>query len=142
MASPIQGETTCPTLAGMGDHPLPYATEGIVVSPEVPGPSMVHAADIGAATTLAVPGPEGAGLVDSLQPVDYSPGDQARASPGSSQQYVPSPSSPLVGSPLEEEDVDMFLDIENDDAGQLSSESVKKRKLVPGEASSPSYSTN
>jgi len=103
---------------------------------------MVHAADIGAAPTLAAPGPECAGLVDPFQPVVFSPGDQDRASPGSSQQYVPSPSSPLAGSPLEEEDVDMFLDIENEDAGHLSSESVKKRKLVPGETSSPSYSTN
>ena len=142
MASPIQGETICPTLAGMGDLPLPHATEGAMGSTEAPGPSMVHAADIGAAPTLAAPGPECAGLVDPFQPVVFSPGDQDRASPGSSQQYVPSPSSPLAGSPLEEEDVDMFLDIENEDAGQLSSESVKKRKLVPGETSSPSYSTN
>ena len=142
MPSPIQVETVCPTLAGMGDPPLPHAIEGVVVPSDAPSPSTVSATAIGAAATLAVAGLESAGLAESLQPATYSPGDQARASPGSSQQYVPSPSSPLVGSPLEEEDVEMFLDLENDDAVQPSSESAKKRKLVPREASSPSYSAN
>ena len=140
--SPVQVDTVCPNPAGMGVSPPPHAIEGVVAPFDAPGPSMVIATTIADSAVLAEPGLGPAGLAEPPQPAAYSPGDLARTSPSSPQQYAPSHSSPLTGSPLEDEDVDMFLNLENDDAVQLSSESAKKRKLVPGEASSPSYSAN
>ena len=140
--SPLPAESVCPTLAGMGAPPSHHAIEDVVASADTPSPSMVNASVIGDPDTLAVTGLGSTALADPLPPAGYPIGAQARASPGNSQQHIPSPSSPLVGSPLEDEDVDMFLDLENDDAAQPSSESAKKRKLVPEEDSSSSFSTN
>jgi len=140
--SPLPAESVCPTLAGMGAPPSHHAIEDVVASADTPSPSMVNASVIGDPDTLAVTGLGSTALADPLPPAGYPIGAQARASPGNSQQHIPSPSSPLVGSPLEDEDVDMFLDLENDDAAPPSSESAKKRKLVPEEDSSSSFSTN
>jgi len=57
-------------------------------------------------------------------------------------QHLDSPlASPLEGSNLEDDDVTMFLNLENEEDIQLSSESSKKRKLEEGEVSSSSHST-
>jgi len=50
------------------------------------------------------------------------------------------PTSPLEGSDLEDDDVTMFLNFEAEEDAQLSTESTKKRRLEEGEASSPSQS--
>jgi len=52
------------------------------------------------------------------------------------------PTSPLEGSDVEEDDVTMFLNLDNEEDVQMSSESSKKRRLEAGEASSPSHSLN
>ena len=65
-----------------------------------------------------------------------------RHSPSCSRVFVSSPASPLVGSDLEDDDVNMFLNLDNDDDAQFSSESTKKRRLDEGDASSPSYPVN
>jgi len=140
--SPAMVNTACPNPANMGGSPPFHATGGVMASPAAPDPSMVQAAPFDAPTALDEPGLRSAGLAEPIQSAAPSPGEMARFSPSNSQQYAPSPSSPLTGSPLEEEDVDMFLNLEEDEAVQLSTESAKKRKLVPGEASSPSYSTS
>jgi len=48
-----------------------------------------------------------------------------------------SPASPLSGSALEDEDVDMFFNLEPEEEEPISPESTKKRKFEVGEASSP-----
>jgi len=68
--------------------------------------------------------------------------DLLKPAPPSPQQFLSSPNSPREGTDMEDEDIDMFLNLEPDDEVQLSSESTKKRKLVMGDASSPSYSSN
>jgi len=65
-----------------------------------------------------------------------------RLSPSSPHFCHSSPASPISGSALEDEDVDMFFNLEPDEEDQLSPESTKKRKFEVGEASSPSHSLN
>ena len=65
-----------------------------------------------------------------------------RLSPSSPHLCHSSPASPITGSALEDEDVDMFLNLEPDEEVQLSPESIKKRKFEVGEASFPSHSPN
>jgi len=69
-------------------------------------------------------------------------GAMDRASPSSPHLCLSSPNSPITGSALEDEDVDMFLNLEPDEEVELSPESTKKRKLEVGDASSPSHSPN
>jgi len=51
-----------------------------------------------------------------------------------------SPTSPIEGSDLEDDDVTMFLNLENEEDVQLSSDSTKKRRLDEGDVASPSTS--
>ena len=53
-----------------------------------------------------------------------------------------SPASPLEGSDLDDDDVTMFLNLENEDDAQPTSKSTKKRRLVEGDVSSPSLSSS
>jgi len=46
----------------------------------------------------------------------------------------------LVGTDVNDEDVDMFFNFENDGDVQLSSDCTKKRRLEEGDDSSPSQS--
>jgi len=48
------------------------------------------------------------------------------------------PTSPLEGSDLDDDDVTMFLNLENEDDAPIPSESSKKRRVEEGDASSPS----
>jgi len=73
---------------------------------------------------------------------DHGPRDSTNLSPRSHHPVLSSPASPLSGSVMDDEDVDMFLNFEPEDDVQLSPDSSKKRKLALGEASSPSSSTN
>ena len=66
----------------------------------------------------------------------------SRHIPTGSRVFGSSPASPLEGSDLDDEDVTMFLNLENEDDVQLSSESTKKRRLEEGDVSSPSHSAN
>ena len=63
-----------------------------------------------------------------------------RHSPSCSRVFVSSPASPIVGSDLEDDDVSMFLNLDNEDDAQVSSEGTKKRRLDEGDTSSPSQS--
>uniref|UniRef100_A0A7C9CSY6 DUF4283 domain-containing protein n=1 Tax=Opuntia streptacantha TaxID=393608 RepID=A0A7C9CSY6_OPUST len=69
-----------------------------------------------------------------------APGAMVRDSPSIPHLSLSSPISPITGSALEDEDVDMFLNLEPEEEIQLSPESTKKRKLEVGDASSPSHS--
>ena len=68
--------------------------------------------------------------------------DTNRHISSSSRVFVSSHDSPLAGPDLEDDDMTMFLNLENEDDVQLSSESTKKRRLDEGDVSSPSHSIN
>jgi len=46
----------------------------------------------------------------------------------------------LEGSDLDDDDVTMFLNLENEDEAPVPAESAKKRRVEEGDASSPSSS--
>ena len=99
---------------------------------------------------LGLGGPDVAGIppVNPLvgaAPLQVSPPALAPADSGTSRHIFSgskligsSPASPLEGSDLDDDDVTMFLNLENEDDAQLSSESTKKRRLEEGDVSSPS----
>jgi len=62
--------------------------------------------------------------------------------PSGSRVNASTPTSPLEGSDVEEDDVTMFLNLKAEEDVQLSTESSKKRRLEEGDASSPSHSIN
>jgi len=62
--------------------------------------------------------------------------------PAGSRVHASTPTSPLEGSDVEEDDVTMFLNLEAEEDIQLSSESSKKRRLEEGETSSQAHSLN
>jgi len=132
--------------AGPGILPLPSDVAGVVVPADGSGSSLeppVMPSDPAAAATAS-----GETMVGAVGPTGLShpavtvPSPLAQSSPANSHQFLASPASPLTGSVMDEEDVDMFLNIEPDDEVQLSPESSKKRKLESGEASSPTSSSN
>ena len=127
---------------GQGILPCPPAVEGVVAHNAGSAPPMVLAATTAAAAAPAEPVVGAAALSGISQPAAPAPSALDRLSPSSPHHFLSSPASPLTGSALEDEDVDMFLNLEPDDEVQLSPESANKRKLEMGEASSPSHSTN
>jgi len=54
--------------------------------------------------------------------------------------FSSTPTSPLEGSDLDDDDVTMYLNLENEDEAPGSSESSKKRRVEEGDVSSPSSS--
>uniref|UniRef100_A0A7C8ZXH2 Uncharacterized protein n=1 Tax=Opuntia streptacantha TaxID=393608 RepID=A0A7C8ZXH2_OPUST len=140
--SPAHVNDACLQPTGMGILPAPPA----VVPTDDSGPSMVPPVEL--ATTVAAadastePVVAAAALSGLSHTAANGPSASAKLSPSSPHQFLSSPASPISGSVMDDEDVDMFLNLEPDDEVQLSPESSKKRKLELGEASSPSYSTN
>ena len=81
----------------------------------------------------------GAGdLLASSLPLAPAASDSNRLTHSGSNLSPSSSASPLEGTDFEDDDVDMFLNFENEDEVQLSSESMKRRRLEEGDAPSPS----
>jgi len=108
--------------------------------------AMTHHTDVVPPPAADV-GQHGYGTGNSA-PLGLSPSDVSassamdRASPNSPHLCLSSPNSPIAGSALEDEDVDMYLNLEPDEEIPLSPEGTKKRKLEVGDPSSPSHSPN
>ena len=104
-----------------------------------------------------IPNPPAAGGVDAASPVHPLAGagdllaisfplapaasDSNRLTHSGLHLSPSSSASPLESTDFEDDDVDMFLNLENEDEVQLPSESTKKRRLEDRDASSPSHST-
>ena len=56
--------------------------------------------------------------------------------PSGSKLHISSHASPLAGTDVSDDDVDMFFNFDNDDDVQLSSDCTKKRQLEDGDESS------
>ena len=135
--SPAHTLAGCEFAAGLSSPPKQTALINALVPNDGPAPPMESAAIAAAATAMIVPGLEVAGCVGTS---DSTPHTENRLSPSSPHPGHSSLASPLAGSDLEEDDVDMFFNLEPEDDVQLSPESSKKRKLEVGEGSSPSHS--
>jgi len=130
--SPAQVADACVTTAGPGILPLPPDVAGVGVHSDGSGtpmePPVMPAAPAAVAAASVEPVVGAADLTGISHPNVTAPSTLAKFSPTSSHQYLSSPASPLTGSVMDDEDVDMFLNIEPDDEVQLSPESTKKRK--------------
>jgi len=141
-SSPTHAAGVSTKAGGPSILPTSPAAEGAAASPVDPASQIVPAAATDAEVAQAEPLVGAAGPSSLSPPIAPAPSALIRHSPNSPQQFISSPNSLLAGTDMEDEDVAMFLNLEQDDEVQLSSESTKKRRLEMGEASSPSYSTS
>jgi len=126
---------------GLGVLPFPPSTEPVLPCPYLAAPVVLGVGpEIQAVQTEPVVG--AAGSLCNASPIAPASNDVVNPALPSPHQALPSSTSPREGSDMEDEDIDMFLNLDPDDEVQLSTESLKKRKLEMGDASSPSYSSN
>ena len=141
-SSPSHADGVSTKAGGPGILPTPPAAEGVAAFPVDSAAHLVPAAATEAAVAQAEPLVGVADPSSFSPPIAPAPSDLLKRAPTSPQQFISSPNSALAGTDMEDEDIAMFLNLEQDDDVQLSSESTKKRRLEMGEASSPSYSTS
>uniref|UniRef100_A0A7C9ABN9 DUF4283 domain-containing protein n=2 Tax=Opuntia streptacantha TaxID=393608 RepID=A0A7C9ABN9_OPUST len=137
---PVNTTELSPKDSGQGLLPIPSSTEEVLPCPDL-AISLAPGADLEAAAVQPEPLVGAAGSSCNDISLASAPSALNHFAPLSPKQILPSSNSPCEGTDMEEEDIDMFLNLEPEDDAQLSSESTKKRKLELGEASSPSYSS-
>jgi len=137
---PVNATELSPKDSGQGLLPIPSSTEEVLPCPDL-AISLAPGADLEAAAIQPEPLVGAAGSSCNDISLASAPSALNHSAPLSPKQILPSSNSPCEGTDMEEEDIDMFLNLEPEDDAQLSSESTKKRKLELGEASSPSYSS-
>ena len=123
------------------DSPNPSAAGAVEGFPAIPTSQLGPAIAVDDAAPPVGPLAGANGLLVSSQPLAPATSESKRHIHSDSHPSSSSPASPLEGTDIEDDDVDMFLNFENEDEVQFSSESTKKRRLEEGDATSPSQST-
>jgi len=137
-SGPSQAAGSSPKSVTPGLHTDPSAAGSVAVFPANPTSHLDPALAVDDAAPPAGPLAGDDGLLGSSHPLAPDTSESNRLIHGGSHLSSSSPASPLKGTDIEDDDVDMFLNFENEDEVQLSSESMKRRRLEEGDAPSPS----
>jgi len=121
-------------------HSSPSVLPAVQLSPpKEPAPEV--AAEPTAAVVAPVPAlAGGSGLPSSPTALEPAVSGTSRPVSATPKVFCSTPTSPLEGSDLDDDDVTMFLNLENEDEAPVPAESAKKRRVEEGDASSPSSS--
>jgi len=139
-SSPVLPAVPPYTLAPSGMTLHSSALEDVKAPPTLPTPHLGPAWPVAAAIP-PVPSLAGEASLPGSSPVlEPATSGNSRHMPSGPSVFGSTPTSPLEGSDLDDDDVTMFLNLENEEDVQISSESTKKRRLEEGDASSPSQS--
>jgi len=137
---PVNAITLPPVSMGQGPHISTHIGATVIQSDtntQARPPVDIHGAD--RTTTSLVGNPGFPCRSPALEPASSEASSHI---PSGSRVNASTPTSPLEGSDVEEDEVTMFLNLEAEEDLQLSTESSKKRRLEEGDASSPSHSLN
>ena len=124
----------------MGKAPRAPTTEGAAVAPTNPNSQVGLAVAVECSASPVGTLVGDASLSFRPQLLEPASSDSNRHIPSGSHVNPSTPTSPLEGSDLEDDDVTMFLNFEAEEDVQLSTDRTKKRRLEEGDASSPSQS--
>jgi len=121
----------------MGLAPLISSNDGTAAILPHPHPQVGIVVDVTSASLPVEPLVGDSGLSFRPQGLEPASSEANRSLSSGSNVNASTPTSPLEGSELEDDDVTMFLNLEAEEEVQPSTESSKKRRLEEGDASSP-----